>query len=186
MVSSLDGSIVVAGVSGGLGNDTDSAIFAALRDAADVILVGSATVAAEAYGPPRRAGQRIAVVSGSGRLDTDTELFRSGLALVVTTTDAPELGVPTIRAGQDTVDLAAALSLLGGSMVLCEGGGRLNGSMVAADLIDELCWTISPALVAGSGPRLASGDIDARRSMRLAFLGEQDSFLYARYVRSIS
>ena len=55
MIASLDGTTVVDGRSGGLGNATDSAVLAALRRAADVIIVGAGTVRAEGYGPPRQA-----------------------------------------------------------------------------------------------------------------------------------
>ena len=40
MIASADGGTVVAGVSGGLGNRDDHAVFAALREAADGVLVG--------------------------------------------------------------------------------------------------------------------------------------------------
>ena len=54
MIASLDGSTALDGRSTGLGNDGDRAVFAALRRAADVVLVGAATVRAEGYGAPRR------------------------------------------------------------------------------------------------------------------------------------
>ena len=63
MIVSLDGSTSVGGRSGGLGKEGDHAVFAALRRAADVILVGSTTAAAEQYGPPKRPGQRVGVVT---------------------------------------------------------------------------------------------------------------------------
>ena len=60
MITSLDGSTVVDGRSGGLGNATDSSILGALRRAADVVLVGAGTATAEHYGPPdqRRPAHR--------------------------------------------------------------------------------------------------------------------------------
>ena len=56
MVASLDGATVVEGRSGGLSNPQDAAVLARLREAADVIIVGAATVRQESYGPPRRPG----------------------------------------------------------------------------------------------------------------------------------
>ena len=63
MIASLDGSTVVAGTSGGLSNPDDLAVLATLRRAADAIVVGASTVRQEGYGPPRKAGQRIGVVT---------------------------------------------------------------------------------------------------------------------------
>jgi hypothetical protein len=89
MVASLDGATVVDGQSGALSNPTDGAVLQALRSAADVILVGAGTVRAEGYGAPRKAGQRIGVVSRTGRLDTTTELFTSGAGFLVLPEDGP-------------------------------------------------------------------------------------------------
>ena len=77
MITSLDGSTARNGLSGGLGNDGDRAVFAALRRAADAIIVGAATARAEQYRAPRRAGQRIGVVTSTGSVDTSTDLFPS-------------------------------------------------------------------------------------------------------------
>ena len=61
MITSVDGGTVVAGVSGGLGNRDDHAVFAALRAGADGVLVGLGTVLAEHYhepDPPQLAAVR--------------------------------------------------------------------------------------------------------------------------------
>ncbi|WFR67381.1 dihydrofolate reductase family protein [Curtobacterium flaccumfaciens] len=39
----------------------------------------------------------------------------------------------------------------------CEGGPTLFGSLVAADLVDELTLTIDPTLEGGAGPRITGG-----------------------------
>ena len=49
MISSVDGGTAVGGVSGGLGNRDDHAVFAALRAGADGCIVGLGTVIAEEY-----------------------------------------------------------------------------------------------------------------------------------------
>ena len=41
--------------------------------------------------------------------------------------------------------------------VLCEGGPRLFGDLVAADRVDELCLTVAPVLGAGDAGRIAVG-----------------------------
>jgi len=52
MIASADGGTAVSGVSGGLGNRDDHAVFAALRAHADGVVVGLGTVIAEGYQMP--------------------------------------------------------------------------------------------------------------------------------------
>ncbi len=89
MVASLDGSTVVAGRSRGLSNPNDSELVLTLRDLADVIVVGAGTARAEGYGPPRKAGQRVGVVSNSGRVDPSSALFASGAGFLIVPESAP-------------------------------------------------------------------------------------------------
>ena len=56
MISSADGSSSVAGLSGGLGNRDDHEVFAALRAAADAVVVGLGTAVAEHYHPTPESG----------------------------------------------------------------------------------------------------------------------------------
>jgi riboflavin biosynthesis pyrimidine reductase len=184
MISSLDGAITLGGRSGGLGGPGDRAVFNAMRDLADVIVVGAGTARAEKYGPPKRPGQRIAVVTRTAALDFDSALFRSGAGFVVTTLEAPPVPVDAIRAGRDQVDLAEALAQIGGSVIVCEGGPTLNGQMLADDLIDEWCLTISPTLVGGGSARAITGAPEHATTVRLAHLLEEDGSLFARYVRA--
>ncbi len=187
MVSSLDGSTVVDNTSRGLSNPLDQQLLLTLRTFAQVILVGAGTVREERYGPPRIEGQRIAVVSRSGRLDFDTPLFTSGRAVLVLPVDAPEVPVESVRAGVGEVDLAAALVEMhrrwGTGVVQAEGGATLNGLLTAADLIDELNLTVSPQIAGGDGARLTVGAPSNARRMELAHVLEDDGFLFTRYVR---
>lgn len=191
MIASVDGATAVAGRSGGLGNATDRAVLGAMRRAADVVLVGAGTAAAEGYGPPRKAGQRIGVVTRSGRLDPDAELFRSGagFAIAPRTTPVPA-GIEVLRAGTDSVDLAAALAGLhrvvpGVAVVSAEGGATFNGALLDADLVDEVTVTIAPLLAGGASSRLVRGAQERLRHLHLAhLLMDAEDFLFARYVRS--
>ena len=188
MVSSLDGSTVVDHTSRGLSNPTDQALLLTLRSFADTILVGAATVRKERYGPPKVPGQRIAVVSRSGEMDFTTPLFQSGQGWLVLPEDAPEVPVPSVRAGRGTPDLAQALALLatqhGAKVVQAEGGATLNGMLAAGDLIDELNLTFSPQMSGGDGPRLTVGSPGLVHRMQLAHVIEDDGFLFTRYVRA--
>jgi riboflavin biosynthesis pyrimidine reductase len=191
MVASIDGSTVVAGTSAGLSSPTDSAVLWQLRALADVIIVGAGTVRDEGYGAPRKPGQRIGVVTRSGRIDLSQPLFTSGAGFLITTDDSTldTGGVDTIRAGTGMVDFAAALEQVRGLVAVCEivqaeGGAALNGALLDADVIDEINLTTSPAAVGGSGPRLASGAGDHLHRFELAQLALDDrSFLYTRWLR---
>ncbi|MET0144871.1 MAG: dihydrofolate reductase family protein [Ilumatobacteraceae bacterium] len=196
MIASLDGTTVVDGRSGGLGNPTDVAVLGALRRAADMIIVGAATVRTERYGAPRKPGQRIGVVTSTADIDPDTELFTSGAGFLILPEDGPRAPrgaggpVETIRAGQGRVDLAAALARLGElgespTFVQAEGGSHLNGSLLDAGCVDELNLTWSPVLAGGDGPRVTSGGHATMTRLRLAHLAtDDDSYVYGRWVRS--
>lgn len=190
MIASLDGTTVVDGRSGALGNPTDTRVLGALRRAADVVLVGAGTVRAERYGPPRQPALRVGVVTSQG-IDTGSELFTSGAGFLVLPEDGPDVdrGVDVVRAGRGgRVDLAQALRRLGEVMapptfVQCEGGAHLNGALLASGCVDELDLTWSPVLAGGDGPRVTSGAPARLTPFELAHLGTEDGYLYGRWVR---
>ena len=195
MITSLDGSTVVEGRSGLLGSPTDAAVLGALRRAADAIIVGAATVRQEGYGPPRKAGQRLGVVTSTGDVDPETELFTSGAGFLI----MPEDGPPP-PSGQRVRSRSCA-PVTGAStwrwpcagwtqvmdppvFVQAEGGPRLNGSLLDAECIDELDLTVSPVLVGGDGPRLTVGGGPTTARFDLVHLGvDDDAFVYTRWTR---
>jgi len=209
MVSSLDGAATVDGRSGGLSPAADKAVFSLLRGLCDAVLVGAGTARSEGYRALRarpgdadlRAsrGQRpapvLVLVSGRLTLDPASALFTGGAQrTVVITSDASDppararLGAvaDVVVAGEDTVDLAVALRALkdrGLTRVLCEGGPRLLGDVVAAGLLDELCLTVSPVLVGGDAPRLMSGPATGPAPLRLASVLSDQDVLLMRYLR---
>lgn len=211
MVASVDGATTLNGRSGGLSNEADRRLFAILRARADVIIAGAGTVRAEGYGPAehradlvawrRQAGQAeaaaIAVVSASLDLDPRAPLFRRAVTptIVITAEAAPAdrraalaRTARVLVAGGARVDLAQAVDALaaaGHRRLLCEGGPRLLGQLVAADLLDELCLTTSPSLACEPVRGLVEGDRHTTRPtpLELASLLEQDGYLFARYLR---
>jgi len=212
MVASADGATAVGGRSGALGGAADRAAFTAIRAVADVILVAAGTARAEGYGPPRtppalqerrRArGQspkpRIAIVTRSLDLDLGAELFADPdsrcLVLLPDDTDPERIDAvaavaDVVPAGHGGVDLSACLAHLraaGVATVLAEGGPSLLGQLVGADLVDELCLTLAPALVAGTSDRIVHGaDLpDGLAPLRLDRVLEQDGTLLLRYLRT--
>ena len=191
MVTSLDGSIAVEGVSGQLGNPNDLDVLLTLRSMADMILVGAGTVRQEGYGPPKKPGQRIGVVSNSADVDLDSDLFASGAGFVITNEAATidESRVDVLRSGRERVDTAGAVRRLheidpGVAYVQAEGGAGFNGSLLDADVIDELDLSISPNLVGGAGPRLTSGADERLRRFELAhLLADTEGFVFSRWTR---
>jgi riboflavin biosynthesis pyrimidine reductase len=194
MIASVDGATTVAGRSGGLGGAADQALFATLRELADVVLVAAGTVRAEGYGP---AAVPIAVVTRSLRLDWERPFFTAQRArpIVVTVASAPDAArrraaevADLVVAGERDVDLRLALEALaerGFRAVLCEGGPTLNAQLAAAGLVEELCLTLSPQLVGGDSKRVLGGPtLPAPLGLRLASLCEQDGYLFLRYRRS--
>jgi riboflavin-specific deaminase-like protein len=212
MVASADGAISVAGRTKALSSAADRYVFHYLRSLADVILVGAQTVRAENYGPPKlpearqaersARGQapvpRIAVVTSSLDLDWSSAFFRDSPTrpYVLTTESADPDAVAAARevaevvvAGESRVDLAAALATLaeqGVGNVLCEGGPTLNGVLGAADLIDELCLTLVPALAGGDAGAglLGHAKLPDLLEMETVHLLEGDGDLFLRYRRS--
>ena len=213
-ISSADGGATVDGTSGGLGGSGDRHLFALLRELADVVLVGAGTASAEGYSGARMTvtqrqrrrdrGQSelppIALVTRSGAVDrtltvlTDTEVP----PLVLTCSEAAagartRLGssaevIDCSGTDPSSVDLRIALSELAGRglmRVLAEGGPRLLGALIAADLLDELCLTAAPILVGGSAVRIAGGTgAQVTRMRRAHVITDTEGYLYLRYTRA--
>lgn len=204
VVASADGAATLGGKSGELGNAADRAVFAVLRDHADVVLVGAGTVRAEGYGPldpaPERRARRVAdgrsevprlaVVGRPSKLTGDERWIAAATApplLVTSVAEARDVaGCETLVCGQDAADLAVAVERLaerGLASVLCEGGPALLSDLLATGRVDELCLTYSPVL-AGPGPgRIVRGEPwPTPVRGRLAGLLEDDSLLLCRYL----
>jgi riboflavin biosynthesis pyrimidine reductase len=191
MVSSLDGTVAVEGTSGALGNPNDLEVLLTLRSIADMLIVGSGTVRGEGYGPPKKPGQRLGVVTNRGSVDLDSPLFTSGAGFVIAPESAEidEDRVEVLRAGEDTVDLVVAFSRLREidatvRYVQAEGGPTLNAALLEVDLIDELDLTIASRLSGGAGPRLTDGadELDRRFDVE-HLLVDDDGFVFGRWTR---
>jgi len=189
MVTSIDGSIVFDGASSGLSSANDFGVLVQLRELADVVIVGAGTVRAEGYGAPSKPGQRVGVVTAAGNVDPSSPLFESGAGFVVTTDDAdvdPALEVVRVGTEVDPTRLLRRLDQVCDRprVVQVEGGARLNGTFLGADLIDEIDVNTSPLAVGGGGPRLAGGGADVANRFELAQLVvDEDSFVFTRWRR---
>ena len=214
MVTSLDGAATVRGRSGGLSGGADRDVFALLRALADVIVVGAGTARAEGYGPVRpgsegvqwawlRDGRTpappIAVITRQLSLDPASPLLTgTGAArtIVITTESAPAglrasvaRTAEVIVAGEDSVDLPAAVAALAGrgyQRILTEGGPGLLAQLIEAGLVDELCLTISPLLAGPGAGRIVAGTGPLAGSpwpVTLAHVLAEHGHLLCRYTR---
>ena len=98
-------------------------------------------------------------------------------------------GVSYILTGERDVDLAAALEKLGARFgirtLMLEGGGRINGGMLAAGLIDEVSVLVSAVADGRIGtPALFDVDADQVRPHRLALVAVEqrpDNIVWLKY-----
>jgi riboflavin biosynthesis pyrimidine reductase len=208
-IASADGAATVEGLSGGLHGPGDKEIFDSLRMVCDALIVASGTVRAENYDalrltPEARAWRTahglaefplMVIVSGSLDLDLDQMVFADApiRPIVATHRGAPvervekvEKVADVIAVGDGEVDLAAAVAALhgrGAAQLLCEGGPHLLGAMIAADLVTELCLTVSPLLVGGGPGRISAGAPASPAKMSLRHALSVDDMLFLRYLR---
>lgn len=208
-ISSLDGAVTVDGRSGGLGGPPDHEVFGVLRMVCDAVVVAAGTIRTEKYDamrldPPSRTWRQahglpefplMVIVSGSLDLDPAQLVFSDAPVRPVVYTHAgahssrraalaPVADIVTV--GEDAVDLRAAVADLhgrGATQLLCEGGPGLFGGLIEADLVDELCLTLSPVLVAGDAGRIAHGATVPPRPMHLEHSLTGGDMLLLRYTR---
>ncbi|OPX09043.1 pyrimidine reductase family protein [Mycobacterium sp. AT1] len=213
MISSLDGGATDDGKAGGLAGPGDRALFARMRQEADVILVGASTVRIENYSGAQMSlaerrerqgrGQTevppIAIVTHAADFEHDARIFtRTEIPPMIMTCreTVPEANarfgstaevVDASGSHTDRVDPAVVLAIFaerGLRRVLSEGGPSLISLLTEHDLIDELCVTIAPILVGGTARRIASGSGEAHTRMRRChLLTDDEGYLYTRYVR---
>ena len=185
MITSADGAVVVDGRSGALGGPGDRAVYRAVRGMGDGVLVAGGTTRAERY-LPLPAPRRLLVVTGSGDIGSPELLTASTTTLVMPASSTAPQGARVLRAGTDRVDLAAALAALPDlDHVVCEGGPSLNGQLLAAGLVDEVCLSLAPRFVAGGSGRMAhgAGVADLHAWTLAHVLADADGFLFLRYTR---
>lgn len=207
MVATVDGAAAGPdGRSGSINTPADHVVFGLARALSDAVLVGAGTVRTEGYAdvdvPARWAWLRadrapapiLVVVTATGTLPPSLAEREPGTTHLVTRAGAA--GLADARAvlgdeavhvcGQESVDLAQALRELaeaGIERVSAEGGPHLLGSLLAADLVDELDLNTSWHVVAGSAPRVSAGESVDRRFAPTVLL-EEDGTVLARWLRA--
>ena len=165
MISSADGALAVEGRAERLGNETDREVFLHLHRTTDSVLVGAATVRAGDVQTPLALPRRLFIMSRSGNLGVNGDKLRA----------APNTHVVS----GDLTDIVCGIP---GDTCLLEGGAVLNGQMLAAGLVDEVCLTFAPRFVSGDATRIALGAPSSPAKWQLTQLcSDDEGFLFARY-----
>jgi len=199
MAMTADGKIATANQAvSSFGSSQDFEHLLELRATADAVMTGAGTLRAQpditmGPGPARFCRMRKKhglsdapvriIVSGSGKIDPEATLFSSkdGPIIILSTKRMPKIRQQILTqsggnvhvCGKTEIDLATALNWLYTEWkvkrLLCEGGGQLNGSLLAAKLVDEIHLTICPKIFGGHNAStitdgaLADRLIDARQ-----------------------
>jgi riboflavin-specific deaminase-like protein len=202
--TTLDGRAAIDGRSGPIGSEIDTEMLQRLRTRVDAVMIGAGTMRAERYGrmvsdPSLRAYRErtglahdplAVIISNRLELPWDAGLFTDGGGRVVIFTasdrEPPETATPVrVIRHPDGVELDRALAWLreerGICSVLCEGGPTLHGRLREGGLADELFLTIAPKIAGGEGPRVLEGALPDVDEVKLAWLLDSRSELFARY-----
>lgn len=207
MVTSIDGTATVDGLSGGLHTPGDNAVYGALRDRSDLIVAGASTVLSEGYGEHEVASKftalrnrprsRIVVLTRSSVEEVLKHCSSRGPEAFVVATGpgsaddadrafAEKEGIELVETLTDSLDsLRRTLADLGGREVACEGGPRLLAKLFHAGVVDELFLSYVPQIqLSGDPTRLVRDGDPAAVPMRVhsAFTAD-DGGLYTRWVR---
>jgi len=206
MIASVDGRATVQGRSGPLGHPEDRRLLRGLRAAADAVLAGTATLAAERYARLLDPGQReartaagrpahpvVATVTRSGSVPWDVPVFAEAEVPCQVYSGQPAAApADTVETDVEVLpgpDLLAVLEHLatvrGVRVVACEGGPRLLRALVARGAVDDLLLTVAPLLVAGDGPASLGGEeLDPPPRMALQALHSAGEHLFLHYTRA--
>jgi len=168
------------------GSRRDQQLLLELRARADAVMAGARTVDLVPVnlgpGPAKYRRLRLknglaeynlrVVVSGSGTLNPQSEIFRRRFSPVIVLASGRASGRNLRRLrevadevkvfGEKAIDFVAALKWLRQHWkvrrLLCEGGGEINAALFRAGLVDELYQTICPLIFGGrNAPTLADG-----------------------------
>ena len=217
MAMSLDGKMsTVSREPAKFSSPEDKRLLLELRARADAVMAGGGTVAADtmSLGVPDRRLQRLrlrrgkhaqpvrVVVSGTlGSLSPKLKVFRKKVSplVIFCSALAPKARrklfsrhAIVVVCGKRRVDLRKACFLLGRDFGVrrlhVEGGAELNGSLLDANLIDELDLTLAGVFFGGRlAPTILEGEgcalIRDALAMRLVSVRQVGGEVFLRYIR---
>lgn len=175
------------------GSPRDQRHLLELRATADAVMSGARTVDLSAVklgpGGARYRRQRLRaglteynlriVVSGSGSLDPNAEIFKHRFSpiIILTTARASAANLRRLRSladevkicGRNSINFPAALRWLRRKWkvkrLLCEGGGEINAALFEAGVVNEVHLTLCPVIFGG---RRAPTSADGRGFTKLS------------------
>lgn len=193
LVASIDGGTAdAAGTSAGITTGADRFVLGAIRSVSDTVLVGAATLRAEPSLVPRSTHLTVLTTTGDFTGAAVRQDIEPGRVLVVGPSGVEARARRTFQApfeyfavdGDRAVPLHVMLAALrdrGLARVVCEGGPRLAGQLLAAGLVDELCLTTVPRIL-GRPQVLFGGASPGPRDLELVqLLADDGGSLYARW-----
>ncbi len=208
---SVDGRIAPPAGGAGFGSRRDRRRLHEARAAADAVLLGAATVAADdppgsvladdlrdaRRGEGRSAEPLFVIVSGRASCPPAARLLaprgEERRPIVCVAADAPADRVAALSeraevrrsGGSGSVALDRVLEELaerdGIRRLLCEGGGVVNAAMLAAGLVDELLVTVAPVLLGAGGSASPVDGALPRTSLTLLEGEVVEGEVFARY-----
>jgi riboflavin biosynthesis pyrimidine reductase len=207
MVTSVDGATTLGGRVGLLTGPADQALLRRLREESDAVLVGAATVRAEAYSRLLRDESRelrlrargsaeplLCIVSRDANLGPCAPALREapGPLIFLTTEDAllpqADREILGLRAppGEDrSIELRPLLTRLradfGVESVVCEGGGTLNAALLGEGVVGELFVAVSPLIAREPGSPPLVGGVTDPLDLELLAHASADDFVFLRY-----
>jgi riboflavin biosynthesis pyrimidine reductase len=176
------------GTSDTLSNAVDRAVLAVVRDLADGVVVGAASVRLEGYRVPKTS--RLVVVTSSGDLSGHRMDPAEAARVVVvcpssaTAAVTSSLGAEVARAATVLVvdDVGGRLRDHGLRSLVCEGGPSLAGQFLRDGLVDELCLSTSPVAIGSGLPVFGRERFDPARLSLSQLLKDDHDALYARWL----
>ena len=198
LIASVDGNAAGSdGTSETLTNSADRTILGVIRELSDVVLVGANSVRHEGYLLPRRSrlavvtttgdltGHRIDPAAGQGRVIVLCPASAVNTVNRTLSDEVSEVVVVETTAANDALSMANvidALSRLGLTSIVCEGGPHLAGQLLADNLVNEACFSTSPLI---GGTRLPMLETPSGTELPLELsqlLIDNSSGVYARWL----
>lgn len=179
------------GTSESLSGGADRRILGVIRELSDIVLVGAASVRTEGYQVPKRS--RLAVLTASGdltghrlapELAARVTVVGPAAALQRARSELPGAELLELAEASDAAHAIGALRAAGYRSIVCEGGPSLAGQLVAAGLVDELCFTTAPVLTAMRAPALV-GDLDTARLDLRQLAADDEGHVFTRWVTRV-
>lgn len=179
IISDIVGNTVGAsGSSRDLTGGADRDVLTSLRAAADVVVLGGATVRAEPDCVPRQGD--VVIVSRSGNIPLDAIKRARGKITVLHGADGSAPPATTgVELGPFTgKSIIRAVRKLGYRKIVCEGGVTLAKKLLDGNVVNEWCHTSSPRL----GVRAAGLTAPSVVGTLSSIARDADGFRYTRRV----